>query len=77
MLVLRLQGEVPEKPPVELPAFLGGDRAPVTVSSVWSTLEKAAADSHIQAVVVMPEGLQTGWGKLEEFRRERLGGEEA
>jgi len=68
VLVMRLQGEVPEKPPVELPSFLGGDRAPVTVSSVWSTLEKAAADSHIQAVVMEPEGLQTGWGKLEEFR---------
>lgn len=68
VLVLRLQGELPEKPPVELPSFFGGDHAPVTVSSVWSTLDKAAADAHIQAVVVLPEGLQTGWGKLDELR---------
>src|SRR5215471_15675717 len=68
VLVLRLEGELPEKPPVELPSFLGGDHAPVTVASVWSTLEKAAHDTHIQAVVVEPEGLHAGWAKLEELR---------
>ena len=68
VLVMRLGGELPEKPPIEMPDFLGGDHAPVTVSAVWSTLEKAAADAHIRAVVVQPVGLQAGWGKLEELR---------
>ena len=68
VLVLRLDGEIPEKPPVELPAFLSGDRPPVTVSSVWMSLKKAAADSHIKAVVLEPEGISAGWAKLEELR---------
>jgi protease-4 len=32
------------------------------------TLQKAAADSHIKAIVLEPEGLSAGWGKLEEIR---------
>src|SRR5438045_3438015 len=68
VLVMRLEGELPEKPPVELPNFLGGDHAPLTVASVWSTLEKAAADPHIRAVVVEPQGLQAGWAKLQEIQ---------
>jgi protease IV len=67
VLVLRLQGSIPEKPPVELPAFLS--RGPsVTIANVWMSLRKAAADSHIKAVVVEPEGLSVGWAKSEELR---------
>ena len=67
VLVLRLQGDVPEKPPIELPAFLS--RGPgVTVTGIWSSLRKAAADPHIKAVVVEPEGLSIGWAKSEELR---------
>jgi protease-4 len=68
VLVLRLEGVIPEKPPVELPGFLGGDRLTLTVSNIWMTLRKAAADSHIKAVVLEPEGLVAGWAKLEEMR---------
>ena len=32
VLVLRLQGEIPEKPPVELPALFGGDGPRLTIS---------------------------------------------
>src|ERR1700757_4534377 len=60
VLVMRLEGELPEKPPVELPNFFGGDHEPVTVASVWTTLDKAAADPHIQAIVLEPQGLQAG-----------------
>jgi len=66
VLVLRLEGDVPEKTPVEIP-FLGGAQT-LTVSDVWMTLRKAAADSRIKALVVLPEGLGGGWAKAEEFR---------
>ena len=68
VLVMRLEGELPEKTPVEIPAIFGGDRTPVTVVGVWSALEKAAADPHIRAVVLQPEGVSAGWGKLQELR---------
>jgi protease-4 len=35
---------------------------------VWITLKKVAADSDIKAIVLEPEGLAGGWGKLEEIR---------
>jgi protease-4 len=68
VLVLRLEGEIPERPPVELPALLGGDGPRITVPGVWMTLKKAAADSNIKAIVLLPENLAGGWAKLEELR---------
>ncbi|MBZ5581150.1 MAG: signal peptide peptidase SppA [Acidobacteriia bacterium] len=68
VLVVRLHGDIPEKPPVELPAIFGDINPGVTVAGVWSSLRKAAADSHIKAVVLEPEGLSAGWGKLDELR---------
>ena len=68
VLVLRLAGEIPEKPPVELPAFVGGSGPGLTVSGLWMTLKKAAADSNIKAIVLEPEDLAGGWAKLEEIR---------
>src|SRR4051794_33629108 len=68
VLVLRLDGEVPEKAPVELPDFLGGGKTSPTVSGIWQNLKKAAADPKIVALVLQPEGVQAGWGKLEEIR---------
>jgi protease-4 len=68
VLVLRLEGEIPEKPPLEMPAFLGGDQPGLTVTGFWMTLRKAAADSRIKAVVLEPEKLAAGWAKLEEMR---------
>ena len=68
VIVLRLSGDIPERAPVELPEFLGGGRPTLTVGNVWMTLRKAAADSHIKAVVLEPEGLSAGWAKLEELR---------
>ncbi len=68
VLVIRLSGDIPEKPPVELPAFLGGGGPGTTVSGLWLNLKKAAADPHIKAVVVQPEGVDAGWAKLEEIR---------
>jgi len=68
VLVLGLDGEIPEKPPLELPDFLGGGKPSPTVSGIWQNLKKAAADPKITALVVQPEGVQAGWAKLEEVR---------
>jgi len=68
VLVLRLSGELPEKPPIELPSFVGDDHTPLTVIGVWSALDKAAADERIKALVLQPEGLSAGWAKLQELR---------
>jgi protease-4 len=68
VLVVRLSGDVPEKPPVELPWFLGGGHGGTTVAGVWMNLKKAATDSRIKAVVFEPEGLASGWAKLSELR---------
>ncbi len=67
-LVLRLSGDIPEKPPVELPGFLGASETPLTVTDIYSLLRKAAADSNIRALVIEPDGISAGWGKLEELR---------
>ena len=53
---------------MELPEFLGGGRPGLTVSNLWMTLRKAAADSHIKAVVLEPDMVVAGWAKLEEIR---------
>jgi protease-4 len=68
VLVLHLSGDIPEKPPLELPGILGGGDATLTVSDLWMMLRKAAADPHIRALVLEPESLGAGWAKLEEIR---------
>ncbi|MGO9229055.1 MAG: signal peptide peptidase SppA [Bryobacteraceae bacterium] len=67
VLVMRLEGDIPEKPALEMP-FADNPRAAVTVASVWSALRRAAQDSRIRAVVLEPDGLSVGWAKLEEIR---------
>jgi protease IV len=68
VLLLRLEGQFPERPAVEipLPAFEG--QANLTVRDVWSLLKRAATDSKIKAVVIAPRQLQVGWAKSQELR---------
>ena len=68
VLVMRLSGDLPEKPPMELPSFMGDDHAATTVIGIWTAFEKAAADARIKAVVLQPEGLSASWAKLQELR---------
>jgi protease-4 len=67
-LILRLTGDIPEKPPVEIPIPLLEDRTTVTVENVWSMLRRAASDSRIRAVVFEPESAGVGWAKMQEIR---------
>lgn len=72
-LILHLNGDVPETPPVAIPAipvsipFLQ-QGAPITVENIWSMLRHAAADSRIKAVVFEPQGATVGWAKMQEIR---------
>ncbi len=66
-LLLRLEGDIPEKPPLDLPSILGGKDTP-TITDIYLMLRKASADPNIRALVVEPDGLSVGWAKLEELR---------
>lgn len=68
VLQLQLSGDIPERPPVEVPFGALADRPAATVTGVWMMLRKAAVDARIKAVVLEPESLSVGFGKLEEFR---------
>ncbi len=67
-LVLVLEGEIPERSPVELPIPFFEQQTQSTVKDVWELLRKAAVDSRIKAVVFEPRNISAGWAKLEEVR---------
>jgi protease-4 len=66
VLVVRLSGDVPEKPP--LSGLFDSGAGSVTMPNVWLALRRAAGDSRISAVMLEPDGLSAGWGRLEELR---------
>lgn len=67
-LVLHLDGDLPERAPVEYPIPFLEQKTPLTVVNVWEMLRKAGADRRIKAIVLEPQNLSVGWGKLEEIR---------
>ena len=67
-LVLRLEGDMPEQQPVDVPLPWLEGQQPLTVPETWQLLRKAASDSRVKAVVLEPRGLSIGWAKLEELR---------
>src|SRR5579872_3111533 len=67
-LILRLEGEIPERPPIEFPIPFFEQQTASTVKDVWELLRKAAVDSRIKAVVIEPRGVSAGWAKLDEIR---------
>ena len=71
-LVLQLEGDLPEQPPVEFPIPFFDKQQPLTIAENWEMLRNAAADSRIHAVVLEPRGLSVGWAKLEELRTDIL-----
>jgi protease-4 len=68
VLVLRPDGEIPEKPPIDYNIPFLQAKAPLTVENIWSILRKAAVDPHIKAVLLAPSNPEIGWGKLQELR---------
>jgi protease-4 len=69
-LVLNLEGDLPEVPPVEVDIPLLQTQAAPTVSDMWTAMHAAAKDSRIKAIVLKPRNLTLGWGKLQEIRNE-------
>ena len=71
-LVMKLEDDIPEKSPPEIPLPFFEEQTPVTVREVWETFRKAAADSRIKAIIFEPRGLDIGWAKLQEIHQEIL-----
>ena len=67
-LILRLDGSLPERPPLEFPLPIFEQKSPLAVEEVWALLHKAASDPKIKAVVFEPANLQIGWAKMQELR---------
>jgi len=67
VLVLNLEGEIPEQAPFAIPLPFFQARAPLPVSDVWRLLRRAETDDRIKAVVLMPAGIDAGWAKLQEL----------
>lgn len=68
VLLLQLEGELPERAPVEFPLPFLEQQTPNTILDVWDMLRKAAVDSRIKAVVIEPRSLAIGWAKAQEIR---------
>lgn len=71
-LVVKLEGELPEKSPPEIPLPMFEAHTPLTVHQVWETFRKAAADSRVKAILFEPRGLEIGWAKMQEIHAEIL-----
>lgn len=71
-LVLHLEGDLPEQPPVDVALPLLQQEQPATLIETWRTLQQAATDSRIKALVLEPRDLTTGWAKLEELHSDIL-----
>lgn len=71
-LVVKLEGDLPEKSPPEIPLPFFEAQTPITIREVWETFHKAASDSRIKGIIFEPRGLDIGWGKMQEIRDEIL-----
>jgi protease IV len=67
-LVVRLNGDIPEKSPVEVPIPFIGSSDTLTMLEVWHGLRHAATDSRIKAVILDADRVDAGWAKLQELR---------
>ena len=47
LLVMRLEGEIPEQAPVTIPLPMFESQSPATVADLWSMLRQAEKDGHI------------------------------
>lgn len=72
MLVLRLDGDLPEIAPPEIPLPLFEAQTPLAIHDVWEVFRRAASDPRIKGVILEPRSLGIGFAKLEEIHGEIL-----
>ena len=72
MLVLKLDGDLPEIAPPEIPLPLFEAQTPLAIHDVWEVFHRAASDSRIKGVILEPRSLGIGFAKLEEIHGEIL-----
>jgi protease-4 len=70
VLVLALEGAVPEAAPVDFPFPIGREQATPTIRDLWTSLRQAAKDPRVKAILLKPRGIGVGWAKLQEIRHE-------
>ncbi len=68
ILVLDVHGEYPEQGPSDIPSQLLGGREQTTFLSLIQSIESAAGDQRITAILLKPSDLRMGWAKLEQLR---------
>jgi protease-4 len=68
-LLFRLEGAVPEQPPIEVPLPFWDVQPQTTVRDTWELLHQAAQDPRIKAMVFAPQGVGAGWANLQEIRQ--------
>ncbi|HEY3839516.1 MAG TPA: signal peptide peptidase SppA [Bryobacteraceae bacterium] len=68
VLYLRLSGDIPERVAVDYPIPFLKQSDILTVTDIWGILRKAAVDSRIKAIILEPESVSIGWGKMQELR---------
>jgi protease-4 len=72
VLVLALEGDLPEAAPIDIPIPFWRSQSVPTVRDLWASLHAAASDTRIRAIVLQPRSLDLGWGKLQELHEELL-----
>ncbi|BDC47913.1 signal peptide peptidase SppA [Bryobacterales bacterium F-183] len=72
VLVLKLDGEIPEKPPVDMPFPFLEQQPSITMLELWSTINRAGDDARIKAILLEPRNVGVGWANLEEIRQQLL-----
>ncbi len=70
VLVLNLDGDVVERPPLSIPLPFFEARTSLTTTDVWRVLRAAETDPRIKAVLLMPDGVGAGWGIMQEIRED-------
>lgn len=68
ILVLDVHGDYPEQSPSDIPSQLLGGRERTTFLSLIQSLESAAGDQRITAILLQPSDLRIGWAKLQQLR---------
>lgn len=68
VLVLDIGGAMPEQASPDITQLILSQEVPLTVTETWQLMRKAAADRRIKALVIEPQGLESGWATLQELR---------